>query len=134
MQKKIKNKMSNSRWRKRWLCDCTVEVLRTTRWQRRIAFSDPACEEEIQDVRGEFSSEVYEDLGNNTSPFKKRRLLNDCLADEKNESQTSCNDGLQFTVAGCDLSTANCLQEPEIDDYGVENMEDEAVDCEAKIS
>ena len=52
----------------------------------------------------------------------------------KRTSQKSCNNGLQITVAGCDLSTSNCLQEPEIDDYGVENMEDEAVDCEGNIS
>lgn len=119
--------MSNSKWSKRWLYDGTIKVPRTTKWRRRIEFSDRACEEEIDDVRGEFSSEVYEDLGNNTSPVKKRRLLNDCLPNEKNESQKSCSDGSQTTAAGCDLSTSNCLQE--IDDYGFENIEDEAVDC-----
>lgn len=71
--------MSKSRWSKRWLYDPTVEVPRTTRWRRNIEFSDPTSDEEIDDIRGEFSSEVYEDLGKNTSPFKKRKLVDECL-------------------------------------------------------
>lgn len=49
--------MPKSRWSKRWLYDPTVEVPRTTRWRRKIELSDPASDEEIDDIRGEFSSE-----------------------------------------------------------------------------
>lgn len=103
--------MPKSRWSKRWLYDPTVEVPRTTRWRRKIELSDPASDEEIDDIRGEFSSEVYEDLGKNTSPFKKQKLLDECLQNENNNSQSSYDNGLQTTVGGHDLSTFNCSQE-----------------------
>lgn len=85
LQGKLKGQMSKSRWSKRWLYDPTVEVPRTTSWWRNIEFSDPASDEEIDDIRSEFSSEVYEDFGKNTSPFKKRKLLDECLQNKNND-------------------------------------------------
>ena len=40
------------------------------------------------DVRGEFATEVI-DLGNNTSPFKKQKVLRDCLQDGEIKSHRS---------------------------------------------
>lgn len=122
------NKMSNRTWSKRWLYDSTVEVPKTTRWRRRIEFSNPALEEEIVDVRGEFSSEVIEDFRNNTSPLKKQKLSDDCLQnEEKIKSQSSSNDGLQTSAGGHDTSSI-------MHEIGHEYFEmgDELVDCEGE--
>ena len=120
-----KRKMSKTRWSKRWLYDPTVEVPRTTRWRRNIEFSDPTSDEEIDDIRGEFSSEVYEDLGKNTSPFKKRKLVDECLENENNDDQSSYNDDSQTTVGG---QLLNCSQE----DREFCRVEDEAVNSEGE--
>ena len=117
--------MSKTRWSKRWLYDPTVEVPRTTRWRRNIEFSDPTSDEEIDDIRGEFSSEVYEDLGKNTSPFKKRKLVDECLENENNDDQSSYNDDSQTTVGG---QLLNCSQE----DREFCRVEDEAVNSEGE--
>lgn len=117
--------MSKSRWSKRWLYDPTVEVPRTTRWRRNIEFSDRTSDEEIDDIRGEFSSEVYEDLGKNTSPFKKRKLVDECLENENNDGQSSDNDDSQTTVGG---QLLNCSQE----DREFCRVEEEAVNCEGE--
>lgn len=114
--------MSKSRWSKRWLYDPTVEVPRTTRWRRNIEFSDRTSDEEIDDIRGEFSSEVYEDLGKNTSPFKKRKLVDECLENENNDGQSSYNDDSQTTDGG---QLLNCAQE----DREFCRVEEEAVNC-----
>jgi len=95
--------MSTPRWSRRWLYDSTVEVPKTTRWRRKIDSSSPAREDEVVDIRGEFSSEVFVDsslvdLENNTSPFKKQKLLDECLSNEMNKTQSSFNDGSQTTA------------------------------------
>ena len=46
--------MSTPRWSRRWLYDSTVEVPKTTRWRRKIDSSNPAREDEVVDIRGEF--------------------------------------------------------------------------------
>ena len=61
---------------------------------------------------GSFTSEVFVDasvvdLGNNTSPFKKRKLLDECLSNEMNKTQSSFSDGSQTTAGGRD---ASCMQ------------------------
>ena len=61
---------------------------------------------------GSFSFEVFVDasvvdLGNNTSPFKKQKPLDECLSNEMNETQSSFNDGSQTTAGGHD---ASCMQ------------------------
>ena len=117
--------MSKSRWSKRWLYDPTVEVPRTTRWRRNIELSDRTSDEEIDDIRGKFSSEVYEDLGKNTSPFKKRKLVDECLENENNNGQSSYNDDSQTTVGG---QLLNCSQE----DREFCRVEEEAVHCEGE--
>ena len=117
--------MSKSKWSKRWLYDPTVEVPRTTRWRRNIEFSDRTSDEEIDDIRGEFSSEVYEDLGKNTSPFKKRKLVDECLENENNDGQSSYNDDSQTTVGG---QLLNCSQE----DREFFRVEEEAINCEGE--
>ena len=117
--------MSKTRWSKRWLYDPTVEVPRTTRWRRNIEFSDPTSDEEIDDIRGEFSSEVYQDLGKNTSPFKKRKLVDECLENKNNDGQSSYNDDSQTTVGG---QLLNCSQE----DREFCQVEDEAVNSEGE--
>ena len=88
-----------------------MEVPKTTRWRRKIDSSSPALEDEVVDIRGEFSSEVFVDssvvdLGNNTSPFKKQKLLDECLSNEI-KTQSSFNDGSQTTAGGHD---ASCMQ------------------------
>ena len=115
--------MSKSRWSKLWLYDPTVKVPRTTRWRRNIEFSDSTSDEEIDGIRGEFSSEVYEDLGKNTSPFKKRKLVDECLENENNDGQSSYNDDSQTTVDGQLLDC--CSQE----DREFCRVEEEAVNC-----
>ena len=100
---------------------------RTTRWRRRnIEFSDPTSDEEIDDIRGEFSSEVYEDLGKNTSPFKKRKLVDECLENENNDGQSSYNDDSHTTVGG---QLLNCSQQDR-DEFCL--AVDEAVNCEGE--
>ena len=104
--------MSTPRWSRRWLYDSTVEVPKTTRWRRKIDSSSPTREDEVVDIRGEFSSEGFVDsslvdLGNNTSPFKKQKLLDECLSNEMNKTQSSFNDGSQTTAGGHD---ASCMQ------------------------
>ena len=126
LQGKIKSKMSKSRWSKRWLYDPKVQVPRTTRWRRNIEFSDPTSDEEIDDIRGEFSSEVYEDLGKNTSPFKKRKLVDECLENENNDGQSSYNDDSHTTVGG---QLLNCSQQDR-DEFCL--VEVEAVNCEGE--
>ena len=104
--------MSNPKWSKRWLYDSTVEVPRTTKWRRSLEFNNRTAEEEIVDVRdGRFSSELI-DLGNNTSPFKKRKVLGDCLPDMKNTSHPSekCSPGNTVSqTEDSDASSFNCM-------------------------
>ena len=78
--------MLNSKWSKRWLYDTTVEVPKTTRWRRRIIFNNLPLEENVtvDNVRSEFTSEVIEDLKPH-SPFKRQKLLCDCLCDKNSE-------------------------------------------------
>lgn len=68
--------------------DSTVEVPKATKWRRRLEINSPVNDVETVDVRGEFASEVI-DLGNNTSPFKKQKVLGDCLQDGEIKSHRS---------------------------------------------
>ena len=79
---------SNSNWSKCWLYDSTVEVPKATKWRRRLKINSPVNDVETVDVRGEFASEVI-DLGNNTSPFEKQKVLGDCLKDGEIKSHGS---------------------------------------------
>lgn len=89
--------MSSSKWSKRWLYDTRVEVSKTTRWRcRQINFSNLAFRENVTttvDVRREFSSEVMEDLTKNTSPFKRQKLVGDCLHHENIEDDDETDQG-----------------------------------------
>lgn len=128
LQGKLKGQMSKSRWSKCWLYDPTVEVPRTTRWWCNIEFSDPASDEEIDDIRSEFSSEVYEDLGKNTSPFKKRKLLDECLQNKNSDGQSFYNNDSPTTVGG---QLLNCSQvDREFAEFG--RVEDKTVNCEGE--
>lgn len=73
--------MSTSKWKKRWLYDSKVEIPKTTKWRRSSEFIEPAVDDDFRhrDVRQDLSSETI-DLGNNISPFKKQRILEDCLS------------------------------------------------------
>ena len=93
--------------------DSAVEVPRTTKWRRSLEFNNRTVEEEVVDVRdGRFSSELF-DLGNNTSPFKKQKVIGDCLPDMKNKNHPSnnCCPG-KNTVShtkDSDASSFNCM-------------------------
>ena len=65
------------------------------------------------------------ELGNNTSPFKKQKLLDECLSNEMHKTQSSLNDGLQTTAGGQD---ASCIQKI-VHEF---EMTDEPVDREGE--
>lgn len=78
--------MSTSKWQKRWLYDSKVEIPKTTKWRLSSEFIEPAVYDDFRhrDVRQDLSSETI-DLGNNISPFKKQRILEDCLSRTQTE-------------------------------------------------
>lgn len=98
---------SNPKWNKRWLFDSTVEVPKSTKWRRTIAFNNLNNDEEIVDVRGEFATEVIE-LGSNTSPFKKQKTLGDCLPSRRNKTCSSkeCYPEKNFNSSSSALPTS----------------------------
>ena len=111
--------MSNSKWSKRWLYDTTVGVPKTTRWRRRINFTNLPLEENVtvDNVRGEFTSEVIEDL-NHTSPFKRQKLLGDCLCDEDSEAdlESDTNED-DYEELGNENSEVDLENDPKEDDH-----------------
>ncbi|XP_068724371.1 uncharacterized protein [Montipora capricornis] len=82
--------MSSSDWKKRWLYDSKVEIPKTTKWRRRCENINHGISDDIRlgDVWEDLSSETIE-LGNNTSPFKRQRLLRDCLSNLPKNTSSS---------------------------------------------
>lgn len=126
--------MSISKWSKRWLYDSAAKVPKTTRWRRKLEYGsrvqkDPNAQ--IVDVQEEFSSEVIDDLRNNTSPLKRKKLLDDCLRDDNKEDQLTCNDNFQTcTRVPClydtPMATRNSDHESREDDHR------KLVDCQGE--
>lgn len=79
------------KWKKRWLYDSKVEIPKTTKWRRSGESASLANVDNsgLGDVGQDIPSETIHgiiDLGNNTSPFKKRRILRDCLSNRQSET------------------------------------------------
>lgn len=107
-------KMSNSKWKKRWLYDLDVEIPKTTKWRRNSEFNEPVVDYDfrLRDVRQDLSSETIDvviDLGNNTSPLKKQKILGDCLSSTKKKTLSSsvCLSEEKENCVELDLQTAN---------------------------
>ena len=85
--------MANSKWNRRWLYDSEVKVPKTTRWRRKLEYGSPATGDGNGDHAnvGDISSTIG-GLRNDTSPFKKQKLIDDCLSDDKNDDHFSCNE------------------------------------------
>ena len=87
--KRTLRKMSISDWKKR-LYDSKVEIPKTTKWRRSCeninnGVSDDIC---LGDVWEDLSSDTIE-LGNNTSPLKRQRLLTGCLSNLRTNTSSS---------------------------------------------
>lgn len=106
-------KMSNSKWKKSWLYDSDVEIPKTKKRRRNSEFIEPVVDDDfrLRDVRQDLSSETIEvviDLGNNTSPLKKQKILGDCLSSTKKKlcRRVSVSEKKEHSVE-LDLQTAN---------------------------
>ena len=106
--------MSNSKWKKRWLYDSNVEIPKTTKWRRNSKFIEPVVDDNfrVRDMREDLSSETIDmviDLGHNTSPLKKQKILGDCLSStqEKSLSSRVCISEKKVLSGELDLQTAN---------------------------
>ena len=106
--------MSNSKWEKRWLYDSNVEIPKTTKWRRSSKFIEPVVDDNfrVRDMREDLSSETIDmvvDLGHNTSPLKKQKILGDCLSStqEKSLSSRVCISEKKVLSGELDLQTAN---------------------------
>ena len=93
-------KMSNSKWKKRWLYDSNIEIPKTTKWRRGSEFIEPVADVDfrVRDMQQDLSSETIDmviDLGNNTSPLKKQKILGECLSStqKKTLSSSTCLSG-----------------------------------------
>ena len=82
--------MSISDWEKRWLYDSKDEILKTTKWRRRCENINNGINDDIRlgDVWEDLSSDTIK-LGNNTSPFKRQRLLRGCLSNLTTNTSSS---------------------------------------------
>jgi len=82
--------MSTSDWKKRWLYDSKVEIPKTTKWRRRCENINQGISDDIRlgDAWEDLPSDTIE-LGNNTSPFKRQRLLRDCLSNLPTNTSSS---------------------------------------------
>ena len=82
--------MSISDWKKRWLYNSKVEIPKTTKWRRRCENINNSISDDIRlvDVWEDLSSDTIE-LGNNTSPFKRQRLLRGCLSNLPTNTSSS---------------------------------------------
>lgn len=106
-------KMSNSKWKKRWLYDSDVEIPKTTKWRRNSEFIEPVVDDDfrLRDVQQDLSSETIKvviDLGNNTSLLKKQKILGDCLSSTKKKTLSSvCLSEKKEHSVELDLQTAN---------------------------
>lgn len=71
--------MASSKWYRRWLYDSKVKVPKTTRWRRKLDYGSPVTEHGNGDHadEGDISS-IIGGLRNDTSPFKKQKLIDDC--------------------------------------------------------
>ena len=121
---------SNSNWSKRWLYDSTVEVPKATKWRRRLEINRPVNDVESENVRGEFASEVI-DLGNNTSPFKKQKVLGDCLQDGESKSHRSkkYNPVKKYNLSSTALQTKTQTEDGEMSC----EVQDRLGDCEGEL-
>ena len=82
--------MSISDWKKRWCYHSKVEIPKTTKWRRRCENINNGISDDIPlvDVWEDLSSDTIE-LGNNTSPFKRQRLLRDSLSNLPTNTSSS---------------------------------------------
>ena len=121
---------NNSNWSKCWLYDSTVEVPKATKWRGRLEINSPVNDVETVDVRGEFALEVI-DLGNNTSPFKKQKVLGDCLQDGEIKSHRSMkyNPVKKYNFSSTALQTKTRTEDGEISC----EVQDRLDDCEGEF-
>ena len=70
-----------SDWKKRWFYVSKVEISKTTKWRRHCENINDGISDDIRlgHMWEDLSSDTIE-LGNNTSPFKRQRLLRGCLS------------------------------------------------------
>ena len=81
--------MSTSDWKKRWLYDSKIEIPKTTRWRRRCENINNGSDDiRLGDAWEDLPSDTIE-LGSNTSPFKRQRLLRDCLSNIPTSTSSS---------------------------------------------
>ena len=123
--------MSTSKWNKRWLYDSKVEIPKTTKWRRNNEFTNPA----VGDARQDFSSKTIDgviDLGNNTSPFKKQRILGDCLANTQTKTLSSSMCVYENNNS-MELDSQTAVNTSDLDDASkqTENMQD-LLDCKGE--
>ena len=110
--------MASSKWTRRWLYDSEVKVPKTTRWRRKLEYGSPVTEDGNGDRANEGDiSSIIGGLRNDTSPFKKRKLIDDCLTDDKGDDHFSCNQESQTAQPENETPSAKFILHTPIQDH-----------------
>ncbi|KAK2562534.1 hypothetical protein P5673_014210 [Acropora cervicornis] len=110
--------MASSKWTRRWLYDSEVKVPKTTRWRRKLEYGGPVTEDGNGDRTNEGDiSLIIGGLRNDTSPFKKQKLIDNCLTDDKNDDHFSCNQESQTAQPENEKPSAKFILHTPIQDH-----------------